>query len=309
MAPSERNQLAQGVYAALATPRKRNLAAPDTGAFLDYLDAVAHTGVSGLVLFGATGEFVHFDAADRIHALNLAMKRSRVPVLVNVSHSTLDGALALAEDAIDRGASGILILPPYFYKYDDGDLEEFFLRFSQAVNGRVPVYLYNLPQFGSGLSASLAGRLLRTGRFAGIKDSSSSWELFEALRALRNDVGFRLLAGHERIYLRQQLAGGVDGIVSGVSAATPELMVGLDRCIGRQNLKHAGQLDAYLQEFLLRLDEFPPTVGIKQAAVARGWPLDNFASPLPQASVARLERFRGWVKEWIPFVIQESIRA
>ena len=134
MEPTERNQLAQGVYAALATPRRKNLAAPDTAAFLDYLDAVARTGVNGLVLFGATGEFIHFDMADRILALNLAMKRSRVPVIVNVSHSTLDGALALAEDAIDRGASGLLILAPYFYKYEDGDLEEFFLRFSQAVN-------------------------------------------------------------------------------------------------------------------------------------------------------------------------------
>ena len=133
--------------------------------------------------------------------------------------------------------------------------------------------------------------------------------MFEALRALRDNGVFRLLAGHERIYLRQQLAGGVDGIVSGIAAAVPELMLGLDRCIRQQNLERARQLDSYLQELLSRTSEFPPPVGIKQAAVARGWPLDNFAAPMSQAGADQLKHFRDWVKEWIPFVIQESIRA
>ena len=112
MEPTAGSQLAHGVYAALATPLRRNATEPDTGAFLDYVDVVARTGVNGLVLFGATGEFIHFDAARRAHTLNLVLKRSRLPVLVNVSHSSLGGALELAEDAIDAGASGVLVMPP-----------------------------------------------------------------------------------------------------------------------------------------------------------------------------------------------------
>ena len=78
--------LASGIYAALATPRRKDRVEPDTAAFLDYLDEVIRAGVDGIVLFGSTGEFVHFDAVDRMQTLNLAIRRSRVPVLVNISH-------------------------------------------------------------------------------------------------------------------------------------------------------------------------------------------------------------------------------
>src|SRR5689334_12161275 len=118
-------KLADGVYAALATPRRKGLAEPDTVGILDYLDAVAQGGVDGVLLFGSTGEFVHFDIADRIHNLSLAIRRSRVPVLVNVSHSTLDGAVLLADDAIACGAAGVLVMPPYFFRYSESDIEQF----------------------------------------------------------------------------------------------------------------------------------------------------------------------------------------
>ncbi len=309
MESTHSRQLAHGVYAALATPRRQNLAEPNDAAFLDYLDIVSRAGVNGLVLFGSTGEFVHFDVDGRMHTLNLAMKRSRVPVLVNVSHSTLDGALVLADDAIDRGAAGILVMPPYFYKYEDGDLEEFFLRFAGSVDGRIPVYLYNLPQYTNPISPPLLERLLSSGQFAGIKDSSADWDLFQHLARLRSECRFQLLAGNEKIYLRQQLERGTDGIVSGVSAALPELLLSVDRAIQAHNLERARKLDVYVQEFLERIDRFPATVGIKQAASSRGWHLEHFAVPPGTAQSSELTRFRDWLKEWIPMVIEECLRA
>src|SRR5438552_19188477 len=99
---------ASGVYAALATPRRPNSIEADAAALLDYLDAIVRAGVDGLVLFGSTGEFVHFDLGERMRLLMFAVRRSRVPVLVNVSHSTLVGAVDLAEHAVEIGASGLL---------------------------------------------------------------------------------------------------------------------------------------------------------------------------------------------------------
>ncbi len=121
---------ATGVYAALATPRQLNTSKGDAAALLDYLDAIVAGGVDGLVLFGSTGEFVHFDVEERMRILALAIKRSRVPMLVNVSHSTLAGALDLAEDAIANNAAGVLLMPPYFYRYSDDQIGEFYSRFA-----------------------------------------------------------------------------------------------------------------------------------------------------------------------------------
>src|ERR1700712_2205241 len=89
-----------GVYTALLTPRKPGTTDSDAAALLDYLDCAVNAGVDGIVLFGATGEFVHFDPAERSRAATLAIRRSRVPALVNVSHSTLVGTIALGESAM-----------------------------------------------------------------------------------------------------------------------------------------------------------------------------------------------------------------
>jgi dihydrodipicolinate synthase/N-acetylneuraminate lyase len=290
---------AAGVYAALATPRQPNASKVDAAALLDYLDAIGAAGVDGLVLFGSTGEFVHFDVEERMRILMLAMKRSRVPILVNASHSTLAGALDLAEDAIGNGASGVLLMPPYFYRYTHDQLGEFYSQFAKDLAGRIPIYLYNVPQFTNAISAGLAERLFSTGTFAGIKDSSGDWELFTQLNHLRPGFSFQLLLGSESVYFRAKPAGA-DGVVSGIAAALPELIVALHRALGSNHSEYANQLHARVAEFLTYVEKFPATIVIKQAAFLRGWSLNNFAFPLDEDSAAELIAFRCWFREWLP---------
>lgn len=290
---------ATGVYAALATPRQLNASKGDAAALLDYLDAIVAGGVDGLVLFGSTGEFVHFDVEERMRILMLAIKRSRVPMLVNVSHSTLAGALDLAEDAIANNAAGVLLMPPYFYRYTDDQIGEFYSRFAKELGSTIPIYLYNVPQFTNPISADLAERLFSTGAFAGIKDSSGDWELFTRLNALRPRLSFQLLLGSESIYFRAKEAGA-DGVVSGIAAALPELIVALHRALSSNDSEYASQLRARVAEFLTYIEKFPATIVIKQAAFLRGWSLNNFAFPLDEDSAADLIGFRRWFREWLP---------
>lgn len=288
-----------GIYAALATPRRENSIAADTGILFDYLDAIAKAGVNGFVLFGATGEFVHFDTDQRALVASLAIKRSRVPVLVNVSHSTLEGAILLAQGATEAGASGVMLMPPYFYRYSDRDILAFYSAFFAAIGDSVPVYLYNLPFFTNPLSAEVIRQLLTTLPFSGAKDSSGNWEMFEVLRQLRSERDFRLMAGHERIYLQARRAGA-DGIISGVAAAIPELMVALDRAILSGQDSRATELDQHVQDLLGWLDRFPATLGVKRAAVARGWKQNHSAGP---ADGALLAEYQSWLSGWIPRVL------
>ena len=74
MGKKEEAPLASGVYAALATPRPQNSVEADAAALFDYLDLVQNRGVDGIVLFGSTGEFVHFDVTERMRVLMLAKK-------------------------------------------------------------------------------------------------------------------------------------------------------------------------------------------------------------------------------------------
>ena len=300
----QRSVLAGGVYAALATPRRADSIEADAAALLEYLDAVSAGGVDGFVLFGATGEFVHFTPDERMRVASLALKRSRAPVLINVSHSTLPGAFDIAESAIGAGASGLLLAPPHFYRYPENQIFEFYRRFAESVNGEAPVYLYNLPAFLNPLSPGLAVRLLETGWFAGIKDSSGDWSTFEVLLALKEKSPFRLLIGNEAIYQRARPAGA-DGSISGVAGAVPELVVALDRAIVASDQDRAEKLNRRLLEFLDRAHTLPAPVAIRQACVARGWPLKHLAVPFDEDQAADVIAFQAWFRHWLAEVQAE----
>ena len=308
MSKSKQSPPASGVYVALATPQRADSTEADAAVLLDYMDTVMRAGVDGLVLFGSTGEFVHFDIAERARLLSLAMRRSRVPVLVNVSHSTLAGALGLAQDALAAGASGLLLMPPYFYRYNDDQLFAFYQQFSHSLGGQTRIYIYNLPFFTNPVGPALAERLLLSGEFAGIKDSSGELPMFEALRELRLRVPFSLLVGSESLYMQARMAGA-DGIVSGVGAAVPELIVAIERAILANNRERAGMLNVRLSEFIEWVNRFPATVAIKQAAVARGWKLNQFAFPLDAGTSNDLETFHRWLRSWLPSVLGECAQA
>ena len=296
--------VASGVYAALVTPRLPDKPEVDTGGLLEYLDAVVRTGVNGVVLFGSTGEFIHFEVANRMRVAANAIRRSRVPVLVNVSHSTLDGALALAADAATAGASGVLLMPPYFYRYNDGQILHFYELFAGALNGLIPIYLYNLPSSTNPISSAVATRLLCSGAFAGIKDSSGDWEFLDTLIRLRKQHPFQVLTGNEELYLRARQAGA-DGTVSGIAAALPELLVALDRAVLSSNPERAQRLNLRVEEILVWIRQFPATVAIKQIAVARKWIHNHFAIPPDPVTAASLADFEQWLSRWLPAVLSE----
>ena len=289
---------AKGLYAALLTPRKAGALDADVAGLLDYVDCITHAGVDGLVLFGATGEFIHFDIEERMRVSHLAIRRSRVPVLVNVSHSGLAGVLALAESAIYAGAAGLMLMPPYFYRYGEDDIYCFYKSALSAIGDQVPVYLYNLPQFTNTISANLARKLLISLPIVGIKDSSGDLPFFDALKAFRAERLFSLLVGNENVYLHERLSGA-DGTVSGIAAALPELMAALERAIAAKDINRAHQLDAKLKEFLRWVDQFPATVAIKQTAAFRGWIKSDFAFPLSMESHYR-HGFNDWLRDWLP---------
>lgn len=293
-----------GVYAALGTPRRPQSREADAAALLDYLDLIVQAGVDGLVLFGSTGEFIHFDNEERMRVTALAIRRSRVPVLVNVSHSTLEGAVELTENAVGAGAAGVLLMPPYYYRYNDHQLRSFFYEFAKEVDKEMPRYLYNIPSCTNSISAGLAGELLQSEAFTGIKDSSLDPTLFSTLVALRARHPFRLLMGHEAWHLKGREAGA-DGVISGISAAIPELPVALDRAILNGRWGQAELLHARVTEFLAWLDKFPGTVAIKQCAAHRGWPLGRFAFPLDEQTNRELTAFRNWLDGWLPVVLAE----
>ena len=293
-----------GVFASAVTPHRLEGHEADFGAMLDLVDFLAASGIQGTVVLGSTGEFLHVKPSERARIVQFAVKRSRVPILAGVSHSTLDGALELASEAITCDAAALLLMPPHFFRYDQADVAEFYLRFAIEI-GRagVPILLYNLPQFTSGIAFETARDLLDSGSFAGILDSSGDWDFFQQLAGLRSQRNFTLLAGNDSLYPQARPASA-DGVISGCACALPELFVKLDAALTSGDAPRTAMLTGHLNDFIAWTRRFPTPVAIKVATAARGLKVGPLAVPLAPEKCQDLEQFQSWFRAWFPAILK-----
>ena len=256
------------MFVAAFTPRRADEYSIDLGATLEMIDFLCQSGLQGITLLGSTGEFVHFALDDRRHMVNFAAKRSRLPLLVNVSHSTLDGALELAREAASAGVAGVLLMPPYYFPQDQDAIRSFYLAFAAAFGDALPIYLYNIPFCTSEIASSTATELLASGKFAGIKDSSGDLDYFRTLSEQAARTPFTLFCGQERLYVDARRMGA-NGAIFGTASAVPELLVALDAAICAGTQDRIDRLTARVNEFADWVEVFPMTVAIKEAARQR----------------------------------------
>ncbi len=286
----------KGIFAAAVTPWGPGDRI-DEAALWRQVEMLLATGLDGLCVGGTTGESVRLEAAthERLLRAALEMAAGRVPVLVGAAGASLDGTLALLHQA--RGATAALVSPPYYFSYGQSELLAFYREVVQQA--KLPVFLYNIPRFTNRLEPATAIALLTEQVCAGIKDSSGSLEMLEALGAERRRTPFVFFCGADE-YLVRALEMGADGAVSGIAACAPELLVSLYRAARAGDTAAVAQAQELLMEFIGWLDAFPLPVGIRLGLEARGIAVGRHAVPLAPETEQRARQFRRWFEEWLP---------
>jgi 4-hydroxy-tetrahydrodipicolinate synthase len=297
-----------GALAAAVTPSRPDTYQMDISAALEVVDFLCSHDIRGVVMFGATGEFPHFSVEERFRLTHMAVKRSRVPVLVNVTHSCYEQARALVEHAVDNGVAGVLLQPPHYFRYEPAEIRQFYSEILNEWAQRVPILLYNLPAFNNAIPIEVACELLTSGAAAGIKDSSGDVEYLQSLLGARSTREFPLLVGNDALLIRG-LRSGADGFVSGCAAAVPELLVALDKAIAQKSEQRIEVLGALLDEFLERIAPFPGPMGIRECLAARGLKIGARAVPFSPQTDVRAAGLREWIKAWLPIMQREASHA
>ena len=296
----------EGIFAAAIAPRRSSGHEIDLALLFEMIDFLCAKKVGGIALFGATGEYIHFGLEERIRVAQLVAKRSRVPLIVNASHSNLDGAVLLADEAASAGAAGVLLMPPHFFRYSQLEVREYYLEFAKTIQADIPIYLYNVPFFTSEIAPETACQLLGTGQFAGIKESSGREDYFAALMRQKEMTPFiRVIVGNDSLFTHG-LLNGADGVISGVCCGLPELMLALNRAIVESNATKRDQLQALLVEYIGWLDRFPVPIGVRETVAMRGLEVGRQAIPFSPASAKTMDEFREWFKEWLPELLLET---
>jgi 4-hydroxy-tetrahydrodipicolinate synthase len=288
--------LLHGVYAAAITPSGKK-GDVDLSAAFELVDLLAKGGVAGIALFTGAGEYASRSVDERSRLVYLAVKRSRVPVLVGVGSATLDQSVALARSARDAGADGLLLPPPYFYRYQQDDLYEFYTQFASHVGAGATTLLSNNPLYASPIAPETAGALLATGHFAGIEDGSGDPRTLACMQSVAGPDA-SIFCGHDPS-LAGALRANAHGAISGVAGAVPELVTALDRAIRSGNEAEAARLEERMAQFIAWCTEFPQPAILRVAAELRGIKTGGLSVPLGPAKRKRLEEFREWFPRWL----------
>jgi 4-hydroxy-tetrahydrodipicolinate synthase len=277
------HSLLHGVSAAVLTPRTNTDSLAERQ-FRQSLEFLLARGIRSFALNGATGEFCLTTPAQLEHILANAssITNSNGQFVVGIGAPGYTTSIELGRMAADAGAKAVLLPMPYFFPYEQADLRAFVTRVADALS--IPVLLYNLPQFTSGLTPQTSLALIREHEnIAGIKDSSGSLDTLRLLTAEGVDC-CRIV--------------GSDGVVSGVACVLPELIqrvfeAGISAPESAEFRAANGHLEAFIEE----INRLPVPWGLKVVAEERQLGPATFALPVAPERLQQMEHLRTWYRQ------------
>lgn len=218
----------RGVGTALITPFTEN-GSLDERALERFVDWQITEGVNFLVPCGTTGENPTLSPEEHRRVVELTVKAAngRVPVLAGAGSNATPRAVALAEEAVDLGADGILTITPYYNKPTPDGLLRHFGAQAEALEkkkSRFPMIMYNVPgRTGLNMAAETTLRMAREiPNIIGVKEASGNLE--QILFVLRDRPKDFLVLSGDDAWTLPLLAVGADGLVSVASNEVPRLM-------------------------------------------------------------------------------------
>ncbi|RZL49013.1 MAG: dihydrodipicolinate synthase family protein [Pedobacter sp.] len=267
----------QGIYPALLTPFTANDEI-DYPLFQKNLDAQIAAGVDGIIIGGSLGEASTLTSQEKAEFLSYCVKsvNGKVPVIINVAEQSTKVAIAMAQEAEQLGADGLMLLPPLKYKADDEEVVTYFQAVASAT--KLPILIYNNPvDYGIKVSIAMFEKLLPYANIQAVKESTR--DLANITNMINKfDDRFKILGGVDTISL-ECLMLGADGLVAGLVDAFPAETVAIYRLVKAKRYDEAVLIYRWFMP-LLELDIHPKLVQyIKLAATAVGLSSEYVRAP------------------------------
>jgi 4-hydroxy-tetrahydrodipicolinate synthase len=213
---SSNTPVLRGIFAPTLTPVHADLS-PDIERWVAFSKQLLADGCHGLCPFGTTSEANSFGVSERIDMLE-QLVAGGVPaakLMPGTGTSAIPDSVKLTSHAVKLGCSGVLVLPPFYYKgvSDDGIFTAMAEVIERVGDTRLRVYLYHIPPVAQvSFSLALIERLVKAypQTVVGIKDSSGDWNNLQAI--LTNFPGFATFTGSERFLTDTLKLGGAGSI-------------------------------------------------------------------------------------------------
>ncbi len=207
-----------GVIAALITPfdSAENVDVERVKALVDFLIA---RDIDGLYLTGSTGEGFLMNADERKLVVDAVVERvaGRKPVIVHIGDIGTRKSIELARHAYSAGADAISSVPPFYWRFGEDDIFEYYRDISEATP--LPMVVYNVPLAGL-MGTELLLRLARLEQVRGLKFTGKDHDQMGHIKA-ELGADFMVYSGCDEMAL-SGLSVGADGIIGSFYNAMPE---------------------------------------------------------------------------------------
>lgn len=285
----------QGVYAAILTPRHGDDSV-DEASLLRVIDFLLERDISSFAVNGATGEFCLTTPQQLRTILGIVHKAApQARILCGIGAAGTVAALESARVAAGEGVQAALLPMPYFFPYEQVDLQAFVETVAASV--AIPILLYNLPEFTTALEPETSCRLIRElPNVIGIKDSGGSLSTLRMLSSER--IPACRIVGNDGILANALREGVCDGVVSGIACVFPELISALFAVRGIPESERFQQLSELLDGVRDQLARFPTPWGLKWLAEARGICSAAFSQPLADVRSQHAKELSAWYLRW-----------
>jgi 4-hydroxy-tetrahydrodipicolinate synthase len=218
------DETAAGVFTIAVTPFR-----PDGALDLESIDRMVdfyvEKGATGLTILGIMGEAGKLSADESEAVIRRVVARTDLPVVVGVSAPGLASMASLSGTAMDIGAAGVMVAPPWTLK-SDGQIVGYYHDVAETL-GSIPFVLQDFPLVTNVVIPVDVILKIVADCPTCVMLKHEDWPGLDKISALRaaSDTGARrisILCGNGGLFLPEEMTRGADGAMTGF--AYPEMM-------------------------------------------------------------------------------------
>ena len=266
----------KGSNVALVTPFKNDKLDDET--YINLIHFHIQNGTNGLVPAGTTGESPTLSHDEHERVIELCVKESngKLPVFAGTGSNSTEEAISLTTHAEKIGATGALVVTPYYNKPTQEGLYQHY----KAINDKcgIPIIIYNIPgRSVIDMSVDTMARLFELKNIIGVKDATGDLNRVEqTLQKMGNE--FIQLTGNDDNAFEFNKRGGVGAIGVTANVAAKLASDFQEACVN--NINKASELDKLLQPLHTSLFIESNPSPVKYAASLLGMCKPNVRLPL-----------------------------
>ncbi|PIR00568.1 MAG: 4-hydroxy-tetrahydrodipicolinate synthase [Nitrospinae bacterium CG11_big_fil_rev_8_21_14_0_20_45_15] len=285
----------EGSFVALVTPFKNGRV--DEPALRALVDFQIANGTQGIVPCGTTGESATLSHAEHDEVIRIVVDacKGKIPVLAGTGSNSTDEAITLTQHAQAAGASGSLLITPYYNKPSQEGLYRHFK--TVAAETDLPVILYNVPGRTSvNMLPNTVKRLSEIKNIVGVKEASGSLSQITEIIALCGD-DFTVLSGDDGLLWPILCVGG-KGVISVTSNILPSRVAALCQAARDGEMEKARKIHHELFRIneILFIETNP--VPVKAALHLMGKIDDEVRSPLAPLMRESFEKLKSVLSDY-----------